>query len=64
MSVKMLNIFILVSQTVQPGAQTEAELKMGAASLVVQWLRIPLARQGIQVQPLAGELSSHRPQGN
>ena len=33
-------------------------------SLVVQWLRIPLPIQGIQVQSLVQELRSHMLQGN
>ena len=33
-------------------------------SLVVQWLRICLSMQGMWVQPLVGELISHRPKGN
>ena len=32
------------------------------ATLVVQWLRIHLAMQGIQVRPLVRELISHMPQ--
>jgi len=35
------------------------KLTLGA-SLVVQWLGIHLAMLGIQVQPLVGELRSHR----
>ena len=33
-------------------------------SLVVQWLRIRLPMQGIQVQYLIGELRSHMPQSS
>ena len=33
-------------------------------SLVVQWLRICLPKQGAQVQSLVRELRSHMPQGN
>ena len=33
-------------------------------SLVAQWLRIHPAMQGTWVQPLVGELRSHRPQNN
>ena len=32
-------------------------------SLVVQWLRLHLPVQGVQVQSLVGELRSHMPQG-
>ena len=31
--------------------------------LVVQWLRVHLPMQGVQVQSLLGELKSHMPQG-
>ena len=34
------------------------------ASLEVQWLRICLGIQGMQVQSLGGELRSHMPGGN
>ena len=34
------------------------------ASLVVQWLRVHLAVQGMWVQPLIGELRSDTPQSN
>ena len=33
-------------------------------SLVVQWVRICLAVQGMKVQPLTGELRSHMPRSN
>ena len=32
-------------------------------SLVVQWFRLHLPVQGVQVQSLVGELRSHMPQG-
>ena len=38
--------------------------KMMGASLVVQWLRIHLPKQGMRVQSLVGELRSRLPQGN
>ena len=38
--------------------------KFVGTSLVVQWLRILLPMQGMQVQSLVGELRSHMPQGN
>ena len=32
-------------------------------SLVVQWLRLHLAMQGVQIRSLVGELRSHMPHG-
>ena len=33
------------------------------ASLAVQWLRLCLPMQGVQVQSLVGQLRSHMPRG-
>ena len=40
------------------------KIPFGGTFLVVQWLRIHLPTQGMQVQSLAGELRSHMPYGN
>ena len=46
---------------IQEGFLTEKE---PGTSLMVQWLRICLPRQGMQIHPLVGEPKSHMPQGN
>ena len=50
--------------TKQDSLQKVLIKKMMGASLVVQWLRIHLPKQGMRVQSLVGELRSHVPQGN
>ena len=44
------------------GIRMEIEKSLGP-SLVVQWLRLRLPMQGIQVRPLIKELRSHMPGG-
>ena len=41
-----------------------SKLAFMGTSLVVQWLRIRLAMQGMQVRSLVGELRFHMPQSN
>ena len=42
----------------------ERIIMLSRTSLVVQWLRICLAMQGMLVRPLVGELRSQMPRGN
>ena len=47
-----------------PDAQEFESIFILGTSLVIQWLRIRLPMQGMQVQSLVGELRSHMLQGN
>ena len=53
-------------QTSGSGHEDPLKLMLWAkgTTLVVQWLKIHLATQGIWVQSLVGELRSHMPQSN
>ena len=47
----------------QGSSRTKTKMNSGT-SLVAQWLRICLPRQGMQVQSGVGELRSHMPKGD